>query len=110
MFCYCFVFILFKFNYSVIPINLNIYLTDPHQVCRISRTVVVHDLKLAFRSFKVRCCGNQFCGWNPSPIHRNGFACDLQDGDVREKVHVLRWTQANQLTDQLTIINRRLGG
>jgi len=43
MFCYCFVFILFKFNYSVIPINLNIYLTDPHQVCRISRTVVVHE-------------------------------------------------------------------
>jgi len=35
-------------------------------------------------------------------IHRTGFACDSLDGGVRQEVQVLRWTQANQLTDQLS--------
>jgi len=49
-------------------------------------------------------CVNKRC-----PIHRTGFACDSLDGSVRQEVQVLRWTQENQLTDQLTIINRQLG-
>ena len=45
-------------------------------------------------------------------IRRIGFACHSVglDGGVRQEVQVLRWTQANQLTGQLAIIDRRLGG
>jgi len=46
-----------------------------------------------------------------SSVHKTGFACDaVIDGGVRQEVQLLRWTQANQLTDQSTIFNRRLGG
>jgi len=70
----------------------------------------VNDLKLVFRFFKGRCRGNQFCGPNPGLIHRVGFACDSLDGGVRQEVQVRRWTQSNELTNQLTVTNRRLGG
>ena len=64
----------------------------------------------SFPSRKGRYHGNQFYGPSPGPIHRIGFACDLLDGGVRQEVQVLRWTQANRLTDQLTIIGGQLGG
>jgi len=43
--------------------------------------------------------------WQPvllvlsASIHRIGFVCHSADGGVRQEVQVLRWTQANQLTD-----------
>ena len=40
------------------------------------------------------------------PIHRIGIACESVDGGVRQEV--LRFTKANQLIGQLSIINRRL--
>jgi len=42
------------------------------------------------------------------PIHRIGIACESVDGGVRQEV--LRFTKANQLIGQLSIINRRLKG
>ena len=53
---------------------------------------------------------NKFCGPNPSPIHIIGFACDSLDDGIRQEVQVLRLrlAQANQLTEQLAILNRRL--
>jgi len=42
-------------------------------------------------------------------IHRTGFALHSADGGIRQEVQFLRWTQANQLTDQLTTIKRRRG-
>jgi len=45
------------------------------------------------------------------------FECDALDGGVRQEVKVLRWRQANQLTDSMEAgepsnwpVNRRLGG
>jgi len=43
---------------------------------------------------------------NAFSVHRIGFACDW----IRQEVQVLRWMQAYQLTDQLTIINKWRGG
>jgi len=45
-----------------------------------------------------------FIGFHPQ------FACHSTGGGVRQKVQVLRWTQANQLTDQLTILKYLTGG
>jgi len=70
----------------------------------------MNDLKLVVRSLKGRCRGNQFLLVVLVSIHRIGFACDSLDGGVRQEVQALRWTRADKLTDQLTIINRRLGG
>ena len=66
----------------------------------------MNDLKLVFRSPKVRCRGNQFCGPIPGPIHRTGLVCARRRRTTRSGSAA----QANQLTDQLTVISRRLGG
>jgi len=42
------------------------------------------------------------------PVQKIGFACDSRDGVVRQKVQELN--AAEPITDQLTIINSRLGG
>jgi len=70
----------------------------------------MNDLKLLFRYLTGHCRGYRFCEPNPGPIHKIQFTCYLLDGGVRQEVQMLHWTQANQLTGQLTIINRRLGG
>jgi len=90
----------------------NIHRTDLHQILEVdrNRTVVVDERSVVIFSIpEGRCRGNQFCGSNSDPIHRIGFARDSLDGGVRQEVQVLRWTQTNQLADQLIIINRRLG-
>jgi len=63
----------------------------------------MNDLKLVFFSISQgtlswQLHGNQFCGQNLGPILRIGFVCDSLGGGVGQKVQVLRWTQANQLT------------
>ena len=45
-------------------------------------------------------------GMDNSPLRHFPDTCD----EIRQEVQVLRWTHANQLTDQSTIINRRRGG
>ena len=69
----------------------------------------MNDLKSVFQSLKGRCHGNQFLLVLLASIHRIRFACHSVDEGVRQEVQVLRWTQADQLTGQLTIISRRLG-
>jgi len=76
----------------------------------------MNDLKVAFRSLKVRHCGNQFCGLNPGPIYTIGFAQhSLGRRTTRSATAALDacklikiWTQANQSTDQLTVINMQV--
>ena len=56
---------------------------------------------------ETRCCGNHFLLVLSASIHRIWFACHSVDGGVRQEVQVLHCAQANQLIDQLTVINRR---
>jgi len=63
----------------------------------------MNDLKLVFRSPNGRCRGNQFLLVLSASIHGIGFACRSVDGGVLQEVQVLRWTQTNQFTDQLTV-------
>ena len=111
MFCLRFIFILFFFIFNdfvrpIISTSTGTIFTKFAGL--VEPWLWMNDLKLGFRSLKGRCRGNQFCRPHPGPIHRNGFACDSVDGGVRQEVQVLRWTQASQRTDQLTIIYRRL--
>jgi len=70
----------------------------------------MNDLKLVFRSLKRRfvvAVTTNFCRFYRLQSTENGFAWHSLDGGVRQEVQVLCWTQANQPTDQLTVINRR---
>jgi len=49
-----------------------------------------------------RCRYNQFLLLLSASIHKIVFSCHSVDGGVWQEVQVLGWTQANQLTDQLT--------
>ena len=50
-----------------------------------------------------RCRHNQFLLLLSASIHKIVFSsCHSVDGGVWQEVQVLDWTQANQLTDQLT--------
>jgi len=114
MFCCC-------FNDFCQTNCLNIYRSDLHQICRLGRNIAVDERsEVSFWSLKGRCRRNQFCGPNPGPIHTPGFAWhSLGRRTTRKKCNccawrrktneLIRWTQANQLTGQLTITNRRLG-
>jgi len=85
----------------------HLYWTNFHQICRVGRTMTVDDdLKLVFRSLKGRCRGNHFLLALSFFSDRIGCWSHSLDGGVRQEVQVLRLTQANQLTDQLVIINR----
>ena len=65
---------------------LNIYLTDLHQIFRVSRTTAVDELSEVsfFRSFKGRCRGNHFLLVLSASIHRIGFAPEVVGGVVAE--------------------------
>jgi len=110
----CSAFVFFCFDCFYQTNYLNIQGPIFAKFFRVGRTTAVDKyMKSVFRSRKGRlpyCHGNWFCGPNWCRIHRIGLACDSLDGGVRQEVQVLRWTHANQLTDQLTIINGRLGG
>jgi len=54
--------------------------------------------------------GKQFLLVLSASVKRIGFVCHLADGGIQQEVRVLHWTQANELTDQLTVISMRLGG
>jgi len=67
----------------------------PHHVyiflyfCRVGRTIAVDEpSEVSFSSLKTHCCGNQFCGPNPGPIHSIGFACISLDGGMQQEVQV----------------------
>ena len=98
---------------------VNIYLTDLYEICRICRTLAVHERSdVIFRSLKGR--GNQFCGDKidfkstlvirlifaraAPPAYDKGNCC----AGRRQTNYLIRWTQANQLSNKLTIINRLL--
>jgi len=87
---------------------LNIHLTDLHRICIVGKTVtVVNDVKFVFDPSRDVTVAAKFCWFYRllSSIHSSRAI----RGGVRQKVQLLRWMQANQLTDQLTIINRQLG-
>ena len=69
----------------------------------------MNDLPLVSLSLKGSCRGDQFLLVLSNSIHKIRFTCHSADGGVRQEVQVLCRTQANQITDQLSIINRRPG-
>jgi len=104
---------------------LNIYWTDLCEIGRIGRTLAVDERSevIFHRSRNVAVTTN-FVGrgeWasNPHLVVRMTFAraappAYVKKGNCyagrRHKNYLLRWTQANQLSNKLTIVNRRLEG
>ena len=112
MFCLCFFFCFACISYLFLTISIRpIIPTSAGPIVTKFAELVelwlqINDLKFVF--FKGRCRDNEFLLVYQLPSTEFSFAWHSVDGGVRQEVQVLRWTQANQLTDQLTIINRRL--
>ena len=114
---------------------VNIYRTDLHEICRIGRTLVVGERPevIFFDSLRNVAVASNFVGKNnnsnlwPVPVCVCVSVCHAvcmrfamaappaydKKGNCytgRWQINdLIRWTQANQLTDQLTIINRTRG-
>ena len=108
MFCLCFLVIYFFIILTILPDQLSQHLKV--RSCSVSRTMVVDERpKVSFSN------SQGTFSWQPifvgciGDVHRIGFACDSLDGGVQE-VQVLRWMQANQLTDQLAQTVRGTAG
>ena len=104
---------------------LNIYRTDLHEICRIGRTLAVMDARsevifsIPQGTLPCQPMLSAESTFIPHLVVRMTFARAApaaydKKGNCytgrRQTNHLTRWTHANQLTDQLTIINRRRGG
>jgi len=83
---------------------LNVYRIDLHEICMIGRTLAVDNDLPTSNTHLVVCM--TFARAAPPAYDKKDNCC----AGRKQTNYLTRWTQANQITDQLTITSRRRGG